>query len=139
MEIFCFEGEIVENLINWIPLAITTILGVFNVYILWKKARPEIKKIESESASEYAAAAKASADAVKLYTDELTGVRAELKELRKELDAKDAIITARDKVIMEQKTTIDDLKDWAERLTYQVKSRGEIPVPFRSPRKLGKI
>lgn len=143
MEVFSVEGELMDQigevLLAWVPVVVTALLSVFNVVILLKKANPEIRKLDSESDAQEANAAEASANAVKLYAEELTNVRNQIKELRMEMDKKDATIKERDSIILEQKTVISDLKDWAERLSYQLRSEGKEPVPFRAtkfPRKV---
>lgn len=86
------------------------------------------KKVIAEIGEDSATAAEASAHAVQMYAEELANVRKELGTLRKEVDDLQLIIA-------EQRSSIADLKDWADRLSHQVHSLGGVPVPFRQTKK----
>lgn len=115
----------VNLLLAWMAPLISIFISVGTYLILWKKAKPEIDKIKAETSSEDATAAESYARAAKTYAEELESVRQELANLRREIDS-------RDKLILEQGLVIEDLKDWAQRLIFQVKSLNGNPVPLRS-------
>lgn len=134
-----------DNWTNWIPLLVNSLIAAGTFFILWRKASPEINQIRSEAEknealanTSEAQAAKTYAEAADLVGEQLKEVRQEVKDLRKEIDVLNNVIREREKLIMEQTVTIEDLKDWAERLIFQLRSRDPSaePVPFRPRGKL---
>lgn len=98
--------------------ALTLLLSAVAVVIAIFKARPEAQASAGDAAESYAAAAKT-------YSDEVIKLRGELAEIRmQDRDREDRIA----KLERENR----NLRAWAERLCYQLKSLGVTPVPLCS-------
>lgn len=123
--------SLLTALLVWLPVIANLVLSIGSYLMLFRKLKPEIDKIEAETDSESASAVQSYATATKIYSEELAKVREELQDLSNKIKERDETINARDRVIAEQSVTIKDLTDWAERLVYQVKSLGVVPVPFK--------
>ena len=98
---------------EWIALVASFVAILVSLF----KTKPEIRALSGDSAESYSEAAKNYAEQVVKLQERLTKaeeslatVMGEINELRKENG---------------------DLRDWAERLTHQVKSLGAVPVAMR--------
>lgn len=117
--------EIFDEVLNWLIDIVPLVVSMFTLYILYRKLKPEVVKIESEANSENASAVESYAKATQIYSDELARVNEQIRILIAKGEQKD-------KIIMEQTITISEVTDWAERLVYQVRSMGAVPVPFKA-------
>lgn len=96
---------------------------------LWKAfttARPEAQKLSSDAQASEADAAESYANVAIKYADELRKLRDELSGLEGRMRAQEIELG---KVRQENA----DLRDWAERLVFQVRSLGHEPVKMRGP------
>lgn len=122
---FFLQEEPITKYLNWASMIASVISISIAAYLLWKKARPEIDKIRSESSSSAADAVESYANATRLYSEEVKSLKEEQKALRKELD--DNLLKIR-----ELEVKLDDLSDYVDRLIHQIKSLNAVPVPFRA-------
>jgi hypothetical protein len=103
------------------------LVSIGALYIAWKKAPAERESIEVDTASKYQIIAdKAAERALKL--DE------RVNELEDQLVEKDKEIADLRLGYTQLKQENMDLRDWAERLAYQVQSQGLVPVKMRTMR-----
>ena len=95
--------------------------GVAALIVQKRKRSADVTCAEADAAESYASA-------TKTYAAEVVRLRNEMKDLRAELDETK-------KQVKEQDREIQDLRDWAERLVYQIKSLGAVPVEMRKSKK----
>jgi|GEM_PF-5995980 len=94
---------------------------------LWKAfttARPEAKKLAGEAQASEADAAESYANVVTIYAGEI-------RKMRDELAALESRIKIQESELGKLRQENADLRDWAERLHFQVKSLGHEPVKMR--------
>lgn len=120
-----------NDLITWINLILTIITvvgGGVTSYIVLYKAKPERKKLEAESESSIADAAESIVSGAKGSTDLLIR-RLEEMDLR-EIKREQELSSLKIKMVSVE-ASLTEWQGWAERLAYQVKSLGHVPVPFK--------
>jgi len=108
--------------INWIEI-ILIIISIGQFIMLLRKSKSEVNKIVAETATEKADAVESYANATKIYSEELGKVSDKLRSM--ELKMIDL-----ERIIVEQRSMIKSLTNWAQRLSNQVRSYDGIPVPF---------
>jgi hypothetical protein len=94
------------------------VLSALALYLTWRKSKSEIHSSSGDAAESYA-------NASKTYADEVIKMRGEIDELRRRDGER-----ARQLDFLSKENGV--LRDWAERLCYQVKSLGGIPVLCKS-------
>lgn len=119
-----------QDLLNWLPVLVNVIVVIIGLAVALRKVKPEIESIKAGTGADNASAVESYANATKIYSEELGRVNEQITILIGKIEEKDRIIVERDKMIASQTITIEKVSNWAERLLYQVKSLGGVPVPF---------
>lgn len=125
-------ASFMDKYLNWFATIMSIVSLAMGAYVLWRKAKPEIDKIRSETDSSAADAVESYANATKLYSEEVKSLKEEQRALRKELDAN--LLKIRE---LEMK--LEDLTDYVDRLIHQIKSLNAVPVPFRARKRKSQI
>jgi hypothetical protein len=121
--------------------------GIAALYIAWKNSKAIIQKTRSESAQANGEAAESFANTAQIYAKEVAALKIEMMEVRRQCLAEIEAVR-KESFVAKSATTlrIEDLerkfsavesenkllKDWTIRLSYQIRSFGQIPVPFES-------
>ena len=110
-------------------VGIIGVIGSVSAIALALRKYPfESRNMDASAAKSYAEAAKSSADRAKEIADEFEEYKleteAELKKLNNEIRSLKI-------ALKERQETLDDLRDWAERLVHQIQSLGAEPVKIR--------
>lgn len=112
------------TLFSIIAAIVSIIAAVISIY----KARPERRKLEAESLASIAGAAESIANGAKVSNEELAKriEDMEAREIKREEE-----VRSLKKELMNVNNKLDEWKDYAMRLNYQVRSYGREPVPFK--------
>ncbi len=107
------------------------IVGIMlSIVISILAARAQFKRIPSQNESDDASAVRSYAEAAERISKQNQTMAQEVEHLRQQVDDFRKELEKRDAVIQQMKIERDNLKNWAERLVYQLKSHELVPVLF---------
>lgn len=122
-------------------IGLVGILSTLSMIVLGLVKFPaERKKLNADTVKGLAEAAKISEEAAALSAIRATKEAAKLDEYKACVEARivemENKIQELERINKEKDEIIEALQDWAERLVYQVKSLGGVPVPLKQKRKV---
>jgi TolA-binding protein len=109
-------------------LFILGIISSLGISIL--SARAQFMRVPSQNDSDDASAVRSYAEAAERISKQNQSMAAEVEHLRTQVDEFRKELEKRDAIIQQMKIERDNLKNWAERLVYQLKSHELVPVLF---------
>lgn len=114
------------DVLTALSFTLSLVTGAGMLYIAIKKYPHETSETDSNAVKNYIEAIERTGKQLTEMQETQDKLRETQRRMQKEIDATKAELA-------EVKRENSDLKDWAERLVFQVKSFGGTPVPFNKP------